>query len=198
MNSMAAVIEPKSDQLNADDLIAGPRTITITKVEIRPGTEQPVSVHFDGDHGKPYKSGKSMNRVMVQAWGPDASKYVGRSLTLYRDPTVRFGKDEVGGIRISHMSHIDGPLRMALTATRGQRKAYTVQPLQVERQVASADALTIDVATDLLKGAGDLDELRAIWSRKAMAPFRSELQALLDERKAALTPAEPEDESFDD
>lgn len=198
MNSMAAVIEPRSDQLNADDLIAGPRTITITKVEIRPGTEQPVSVHFEGDHGKPYKSGKSMNRVMVQAWGPDASKYVGRSLTLYRDPTVRFGKDEVGGIRISHMSHIDGPLRMALTATRGQRKAYTVQPLQVERQVASADALTIDAARELLEGAEDLDTLRAVWSRKAMAPFRSELQPLLDERKAALTPAEPEDESFDD
>jgi len=198
MNSMAEVIEPKSDQLNADDLIAGPRTITVTKVEIRPGTEQPVSVFFEGDHGKPYKSGKSMNRVMVQAWGPDASKYVGRSMTLYRDPTVRFGKDEVGGIRISHMSHIDGPLRMALTATRGQRKAYTVQPLQVERQAASADALTIDAARDLLEGAEDLDALRAVWSRRAMAPFRGELQALLDERKAALAPAEPEEESFDD
>lgn len=198
MTSMAAVIEPKSDQLNSDDLVAGTKTITITNVDIRPGTEQPVTISYQGDNGRPYKSCKSMNRVMVQAWGPDASKYIGRSMTLYRDPTVRFGKDEVGGIRISHMSHIDGPLRMALTTTRGQRKAYMVQPLQVERQVASAESLTIEAARDLLDSAEDLEQLRAVWSRRSMAPFRAELQDALEARKLALTPAEPKEERFDD
>lgn len=130
MSSMADAIIPKSDQLNSDDLIAGPITIKVTEVTIRGGQEQPVSIHYEGDNGKPYKSCKSMNRVLVTAWGPDATQYVGRSMTLYRDPTVKWGGMEVGGIRISHLSHMESPLTMALTATKGSRKPYTVRPLE--------------------------------------------------------------------
>lgn len=129
MNDMRAVIEPKSDQLNADSLLSGPITITITKVEIRPNTEQPVSIHFSGDNGRPYKCCKSMARVMVHCWGPDANQYVGRSMTLYCDPKVMWGGMAVGGIRISHMSDITGTLVMALTATKGNKRPFTVQPL---------------------------------------------------------------------
>ena len=74
MNDMASAIIPKSDQLNADDLLAGPITIKITGVTVKGGQEQPVSIHYEGDDGKPYKSCKSMNRVLVSAWGPDSSK----------------------------------------------------------------------------------------------------------------------------
>ena len=131
MNDMRAVIIPKSDQINADDLIGGPITITITEVSIRPGTEQPVSIRFDGDNGKPYRPSKSMCRVMVNCWGPDANAYIGRSMTLYRDPKVKWGGLEVGGIRISHMSDIKGTTIMALTETRGSKKPHTVQVLRV-------------------------------------------------------------------
>ena len=129
---MSAVIVPKSDQQNADDFLAGPRTIKITRVEIKSTPEQPVSIYFEGDNGKPYKCCKSMARVMVAAWGPDANKYIGRSMTLYRDPSVKWGGMEVGGIRISHMSHIDGQLTLALTATKGSRKPFTVRQLANE------------------------------------------------------------------
>lgn len=129
MNDMRSVIVPKSDQLNADDLLAGPMTVTISQVTIRPGTEQPVSVFFEGDNGKPYKCCKSMARVMVHCWGADANEYVGHSMTLYCDPTVKWGGMEVGGIRISHMSHIPKGVTMALTATKGQRKPFVVKPL---------------------------------------------------------------------
>lgn len=71
-----------------------------------------------------------MRRVMVAAWGPDASQYVGRSMTLYRDPKVQFGGMQVGGIRISHMTHIERDMTMALTATRAKRAPYTVKVLQ--------------------------------------------------------------------
>lgn len=131
MNDMRAVIVPKSDQLNADDLLAGPITITVTNVTIRPGTEQPVSIFFDGDGGKPYKCCKSMARVLVHCWGPDASAYVGRSMTLYCDPKVKWGGMAVGGIRISHISHIKDTTVMALTETKGSRKPFTVKPLVV-------------------------------------------------------------------
>lgn len=130
MNDMAKVIVPKSDQLNSDDLISGPITVTITEVKIRGGQEQPISIHYDGDNGKPYKACKSMCRVMVTAWGADSAKYAGRSMTLYRDPTVKWAGMEVGGIRISHMSHIDAKLTMALTMTKGSRKPYIVNPME--------------------------------------------------------------------
>lgn len=133
MSDMTAAIVPKSDQMNADDLIAGPITIKISNVTIRGGQEQPVSIHYEGDNGKPYKPCKSMSRVLVAAWGADAKEYVGRSLTLYRDPTVKWAGMDVGGIRISHMSDIEGPLTMALTATKGSRKPFTVRPIEAPK-----------------------------------------------------------------
>ena len=130
MIDMTSTIVPKSDQLNADDLIGGPRTIQIKRVTASlDSPDQPVAVYFEGDNGKPYKPCKSMRRVMVQAWGPDASQYVGRSMTLYRDEKVAFGGMQVGGLRISHMSDLRGEMTFALTVTKARRAPYTVKPL---------------------------------------------------------------------
>lgn len=181
MGDMKQTIIPKSDQLNADDLIAGPMTVKITGVEIRGGQEQPVSISFEGDNGKPYKACKSMCRVLVSAWGPDSKRYVGRSMTLYRDPTVKWGGMEVGGIRISHMSDIESPLTMALTVTRANRKPFTVRPLAVgaptdwAKEIASADSP---------------DALKAVWSRIPKAE-QGKYAAAKDARKAALEQAAP-------
>jgi hypothetical protein len=128
---LASTIIPKSDQTNADDLISGPRTIKITAVQ--PGSqEQPVSINFEGDNGRPYKPSKSMRRVLVQLWGSQGAAYVGRRLTICRDPSVKFGGDMVGGIKISHASHIPEAVNLMLTETRGKRKPHHVDPLQDE------------------------------------------------------------------
>jgi len=123
-----STLEAKSSQLNTDDLIAGEKTITITKVSAG-SAEQPVAVLFEGDGGKPWYPCKSMRRVLVAAWGADASQYVGRQVTLFRDPSVLYGGIAVGGIRVSHLSHLDGPLSIALTVTRQKRSLYKVAPL---------------------------------------------------------------------
>jgi len=129
MTDISTTTAPKSDQANYDDFIGGKTlTIKITKVSVVAG-DQPVSIHYEGDNGKPYKPGKSMRRVLVHVWGKDGNAYIGRSMTLYGDPTVQFGGMAVGGIRISHMSHIDAPVTMALTATRAKRTPFTVKPL---------------------------------------------------------------------
>ncbi len=133
MIDLSQTIIPRSDQLNADDLIAGPMTVKVTKVSANPSApDQPISIYFDGDNGKPYKPCKSMRRVLVHAWGSNGLEYVGRSMTLRLDPSVKFGGIEVGGIRISHMSDLQRSMSMALTATRGSRKTYTVDVLKVQ------------------------------------------------------------------
>lgn len=143
-------LAPTSDQLDAIDLLAGPRTFTIEKVS-RGNAEQPVQVHLR-EFPRVWRPGKSMRRVLVAAWGSDASTWAGRRVTLYCDPDVRFGSEKVGGTRISHLSHIDKPLSVPLLVTRGKSVTYTVQPL--------LDAPTPDqIAT-----ATDRDELRRWWN----------------------------------
>jgi hypothetical protein len=93
-----------------------------------------------------------MSRVLVQAWGPDAKAYIGRSLTLYRDPTVKWAGMEIGGIRISHMSHIDGAKQMMLTATKGSRKPFKVLPLVMQRSAPRATGLGDDAASRWANG----------------------------------------------
>lgn len=175
--TMADVIVPKSDQWNADDFIAGPRTFTIREVQLRGGQEQPVNILLEGTE-KAYRPCKSMSRVLVQAWGPDAKVYVGRSLTLYRDPTVKWGGLEVGGIRISHLSDINGKMQMQLTATRGQRKPHIIMPLIMDQSAPQEDAATRWTNAYLLV----LDDQKSIKDLDAFAKSKS---AKLEELKLA-------------
>lgn len=125
---ISSTIVPKSDQLNADDLMTGPRTVTVERVASG-SDEQPVNVHLVEFPGRPFRPSKTVRRIMVAAWGKEAANYAGRRMTLYRDPTVKFGGSDVGGIRVSHLSHIDKRIVLSLTVTRGKRAAYIVEPL---------------------------------------------------------------------
>lgn len=199
MSDMSQVIIPKSDQLNSDSLIAGPMTIRIRDVQISPGTEQPVSIFFDGDDGKPWKCCKSMSRVLVAAWGPDAKQYVGRSVTLYRDPKVKWAGMEVGGIRISHLTDIEREMVMALTATKGKRTPYTVKPLAATAPVQQEQGFTLDDARGAIIAAASMADLERVWKSRAMAPFRDDLKDDLATRKADFDkPAADETDPFGD
>lgn len=137
---------PRSDQQNFDDYVAGPKTLTIT--EVRQGSaEQPVEIHLVEFPGRPYKPSKSMRRVLVAAWGAEASAYTGRKIRLYGDPEVTFGRDKVGGIKIAALSHIDKPLSISLTVTRGKRAPFVVQPITPTELALTA----INDATDTTK-----------------------------------------------
>jgi hypothetical protein len=153
---ITATLEAKSSQLNTDDLIAGAKTITITKVSAG-SAEQPVAVSFEGDGGKPWYPCKSMRRVLVAAWGADALQYVGRRVTLFRDPSVIYGGIAVGGIRVSHLSHLDGPLSIALTVTRQKRSPYKVQPLPAPLATAKPAADLIQAAAAACRRSGLTD-----------------------------------------
>ena len=127
MVDIAKAIEPRSDQQNYDDYVAGPRTVTVTEVDR--DKEQRVSIHLAEYPGRPFKPSKTNLRLIAQAWGTEAAAWTGRRMTLAGDPTVRFGGQQVGGIRVVALSHIDKPFTAALTATRGKRTTYKVDAL---------------------------------------------------------------------
>ena len=127
MVDIAKAIEPRSDQQNYDDYVAGPRTVTVTEVDR--DKEQRVSIHLAEYPGRPFKPSKTNLRLIAQAWGTEAAAWTGRRMTLAGDPTVKFGGQQVGGIRVVALSHIDKPFTAALTATRGKRTTYKVDAL---------------------------------------------------------------------
>lgn len=193
MTDMLKTIAPKSDQLNFDDFAAGQsKTIKVTKVSGITG-EQPIAIGYEGDNGKPYMPCKSMRRVLVNCWGPDGHQYVGRSMTLYGDPKVKFGGLEVGGIRISHLSHIKDTVTLALTATKASRKPFTVKPLEEMPQEKSP---TVDnkmletIKMNLAEAAKHGTEaLQMTWT-KLDPKFQKALEAFKEEYKEVAKKAD--------
>lgn len=179
---LSETIAPKSDQLNAEDLLSGPRTVTITDVTAG-NAEQPVNiVTQEFGPGRPFKPAKTVRRLIVAAWGANSAAYIGRRMTLFRDPDIRFGKDLVGGIRVSAMSHIEKPLTIALTVTRGKRAPFTVQPL--------VDASTPTPPADWaarVNAAATVDELTHLHRTEAHKWFTDEVRAAFTKRREELS-----------
>lgn len=192
---MTASIVPRSDQINSEDLLTGPVTVTITDVK-RGSTEQPVDiVTAEFGPGRAYKPSKTMRRIIIAAWGTNSADYIGRRITIYRDPEVMFGPDKVGGIKISHLSHIDKRLEIALTVKRGRRAAFAVDPLrdapptkpapiseatvaEFERRIVEADSVP---GLDTI--AGDLKAYE-------LGAHREGLLSAWSERRTAITAEE--------
>jgi hypothetical protein len=177
---MSGTIVPNSEQVNAEDLIGGPVTVTITGVG-KGTADQPVFISLAEFPGRTFRPAKSMRRVLVAAWGSDSSTYVGRRLTIFNDPTVKWAGQEVGGVRISHMSDLDKPLTVALTVTRGRRAPFTVQPLTVDTDglTAALDDITNAESMPALKAAWDLAGTRGVQSHP-------DVIAAKDKRKTEL------------
>lgn len=155
-------IVPKSDQLNADEMVAGPATYTIREVKAG-STEQPFDFLLV-ETDRAYRPSKTMRRVIVNAWGASAANYAGRRLTLYREPTIKFAGKEVGGIRISHMSHIDGPVELMAQTTRGTREKFVVKPLASAAPVEAPPVLDDDAVTVPFVADGKLGDALAALS----------------------------------
>ena len=166
---MRVTIEKKTDQLNYEDFLGGVTRI-VTIAGVKAGTkEQQYDVAIEGDN-RVWRPAVTVLKLLVAAWGDDATEWVGRRAMLYGDPTVRFGSAVVGGIRVSHVSHIDKPVTASLTETRGKRKSHTVEPLpDVAPGLTEAD----------VAASQDRDELRSWWG--AYPHLRDVIKARVDE-----------------
>ena len=146
VTDLRATIVPKSDQLNAEQLLGGATTVIVSEVRTTDSAEQPVTIHYEGDDGRPYKPCKTMRKVLILAWGPDGRAWVGKSMTLYNDTAVKFGGERVGGVRISHMSGIKRTIEVSLTAPKGKKALHTIKVLQ---GTPSSRDLAVDAAKQL-------------------------------------------------
>lgn len=191
-NDLSKTIEPKSDQQNADDFLSGPRTVKITAVKVdASANQQPVAISFEGDSRKPYKPCKSMIRAMVQVWkSNDSQSFVGKSMTLYLDPEVTWGGMAVGGIRISHMSHITREVKMAMTASKTKRTMITIKPLIIDEPTVDADAIKASARNAASKGRDSF----GAWWKSATPDERGYVGDIIDELKATVAALDTPDD----
>jgi hypothetical protein len=105
---------------------------------------------------------------------------------------------DVGGIRVSHLSHIDKPLTLALTVSKGKRAPYVVKPLADEpapaqkKAKAAPDVELLIENAQLARDNADLDQV----ARQAAGLTGADLEtvkAVVTARRAELkaAPAEP-------
>lgn len=208
MIDMSKFVEAKSDQLNADDLIGAPRTITITRVTGNDG-DQPVSIFYHGDNGKPFKPCKTIRRILMGVWGRYANEYVGKSMTIYRDDSVQFGGLATGGIRISHMSDIAKETVVVVMKSKGKKAGVKILPLvQEQRQQRQPDPnAAANWANEHMAMLGQIDTLDGLESHiaagaKAVAKLKASRPDLYDKvgeayevRRDMLTPSEGKPDS---
>ena len=180
---MKITAEPRSDQINADDLLGSPRVFTIAGV--REGTaEQKYDVLLEGEK-RVWRPPLTVLRLLMEAWGDEADVWKGRQVELYRDASVKFGPDDVGGIRVSRMSHLPGDKAFTarVTIKRGRRAPVTVDPLP--DSPAPAGPTAADVAA-----CDDEQALRAMWKQTSDPAIHDAIRARVDELRAAIPDAE--------
>lgn len=216
VSDLRHTIVPKSDQLNADQLVGGPMTITVTRVSATKG-DQPVTINYEGDNGRPFKPCLTMRKVLVLAWGHDGNTWPGKSMRVYNDPAVTWGKEAVGGVRISHLSHIPKDIKVSLAATKGKKVTYEIKKLadgDTDFIAAIKAAETVETLKDAfakaykatrdedrraafkaeydrrMQGLAPSDLLQDYIAKVNAAPNSDEAAVLLDEARETLKPPE--------
>lgn len=158
MADVSLAIQPKSDQLNYDDVSGGRElVITITGVNVT-NSDQPVSIFYDGCGKKSYKPSKGMTRLLADAWGNETDNWIGKSACLWGDSTAKWAGQEVGGIRIKALSGIpEKGINPFVTVSRGRRRKTFIEFLKVELsdidkswiEAARLDIKALDQLTDV-------------------------------------------------
>ncbi len=184
---LSRTIIPKSDQLNFEDVQSQPITAVIKSVRAG-NAEQPVLIDLEGFDGRPYKPSKSMRRVLIGGWGADGHSWVGRSLTITGDASVRFGGVAVGGIKIFAMSDVESDFSMMLSVSRGKRQEHRVRKL-VAKAAQTPESVLLWFSENAL--TMDLPKLEAAYTRASNAigeeaDLKSKLDNVYNIRKKEL------------
>lgn len=200
ISNLRNTIIPKSDQLNADQLLGAEMPITVTGVSLASSPDQPVIIHYDGENGRPFKPCKTVRKILIALWGEDGNAWVGRSMLLYCDEKVKWAGEAVGGIRIKAMSHIDCDKDISLTETRGKKVKAMIHKMPEGKNHAETAppfdkaACLATLKTAALKGTASLLET---W-KPLSAGAKHAIKEDMDELKAEAAKHDAPVDGFDD
>jgi len=138
MLDMSDVILAKSDQLNAEDLIASPMILNVTGVKKINSDTQPVFIDYEGGEGRPYKPCKGMVKALSALWSLDGHEWIGKSIRVYMEPSAVYAGKETGGIRINGLSHIDSDKKVTVSESRFKKVTYLIEKLDIEQKQRAA------------------------------------------------------------
>lgn len=205
MTDISHLIVAKSDRLNAVDIVSGPKLITITSVDV-PEKEGPITVHFEGENGRPWIIGnKTVPRILGRLWGNKSDKWVGHSVEVHYDPDVIYAGETVGGIRPHAATGIDSTVTIKLKEKRGPKgKTFEIKPLRMTTATKSEPRAAIQFSMEnytraiekILSESKDHDELTtrfdrmADWRKQAAQTDRdtaTELRQRVETRLAELS-----------
>ena len=183
-----ASIVANSEQLNADELLTGPITVTIEKVS-KGNREQPIHIGLAGYKDKSFRPCKTVRRILITLWTDDATKWIGQRLTIFTDPDVVYGGVRVGGLRVSHATGIDKPKTFMLTKTRGKKSEITIHPIT---GLAAEQRKFVAEATKKFESAETPELLEGYGATLKEQPeaVRAALKPIYAKRKQELTDAD--------
>lgn len=171
-DDMSDTIKPNSEQLNSEDLLLGPITVTITGVA-RGSAEQPIAVSIDGGH-MPFMPCKTVRRCLISCWGKNGADWVGKRMELFCDKSVTYAGVQVGGIRVSKVSGIDTAVSLMLSTKRGKRAPAIIHPLaEQEHYPAGMFDANLQAWSELLE-AGKMTAEQIIAKAGERAPLTEE------------------------
>ena len=105
-------------------------------------------------------------------------------MTLFRDEKVKWAGEEVGGIRVSHVSHIKERMKVALQESKHKKSLHIIDPLPDAPAPQSAPP---EPTAEEVAACTDIDALKAMWKRSS--PDR---RAQIEARVAGIA-NEPDD-----
>jgi hypothetical protein len=155
----SGTLAAKSDQLNASDITGGPITVQITGAKVNALDDQPLSFRLSGGH-MPWKPCKGMRRLLAEAAGSySAAPWVGKWISLFRDPNVKWAGAAAGGIRVSGIdaSILQRPKSFRVRDGRNSHTAYKVEPISDRQQGGAPTADLSALLTDAGLFIEDLD-----------------------------------------
>ena len=123
-----------------------PVVFIIAKVaheDVQDGDTTKTKTVISFQNGKPMICNGVNWDTIESAYGPESDEWVGKMIELFHDPTVMFGRDRVGGVRVRIPRQ--GPtlqeLRANLKQARAELKATGIEPAPMtQAQVAALDA----------------------------------------------------------
>lgn len=163
-----------SDRICTQHFPCGPRIFKMLRAEPHEENgKKGIKIFLKGED-LPYIPCLTVRRKLSHCGIVKATDVPGVHVRLYVEPDVHFGKEKVGGVRLSAISSINEKIEVYLQDRQKKKRRWIIQPLKIEEQDIEEEK-KIDWALDIDRCASVVD-LRSLWSKMpsdAKENFRS-------------------------